>query len=131
MIAGYVVLALLVALVGVVAGLGALLGAATITDQPPLFLLAGFLAFCVAYLLGLLLVTRNIILSMTSTTVAMRWLLSTLRLLRPTARAVLADGEHPGGRWTVGAAWPSQLQEDRCRVVRVVALQHACVHPVH
>ena len=53
MIAGYVVLALLVTLVGIVAGLGALLGAATITDQPPLFLLAGFLAFCVADLLGL------------------------------------------------------------------------------
>ena len=59
MITGYVVLALLVALVGVVAGLGALLGTATITDRPPLFLLAGFLAFCVAYLLGLLLVTRK------------------------------------------------------------------------
>ena len=60
MIAGYVVLALLVTLVGIVAGLGALLGAATITDQPPLFLLAGFLAFCVADLLGLLLVTRKV-----------------------------------------------------------------------
>jgi hypothetical protein len=60
LIAGYVVLALLVTLVGIVAGLGALLGAATITDQPPLFLLAGFLAFCVADLLGLLLVTRKV-----------------------------------------------------------------------
>lgn len=60
MIAGYVVLALLVTLVGIVAGLGALLGAAIITDQPPLFLLAGFLAFCIAGLLGLLLVTRKV-----------------------------------------------------------------------
>jgi hypothetical protein len=60
LIAGYVILALLGALVGVLAGLGALLGAATITDQPPLFLLAGFLAFCVAHLIGLLLVTRKV-----------------------------------------------------------------------
>jgi hypothetical protein len=59
-IAGNVVLALLVALVGVVVGLGALLGAATITDRPPLFLLAGLLAFCVACLLGQLLVTLKV-----------------------------------------------------------------------
>jgi len=57
---GRIILALLAALLGVVAGLGALIGAATITDQPPLFLLAGLLAFCVAYSLGLLLATRGI-----------------------------------------------------------------------
>jgi len=56
---GRVVLALLAALLGVV-GLGTLLGAATITDRPPLFLLAGLLAFCVAYSLGLLLATRGV-----------------------------------------------------------------------
>src|SRR5215203_3410939 len=44
-----VILALLAALLGVAARLGALIGAATITDRPPLFLLAGLLAFCVAY----------------------------------------------------------------------------------
>jgi hypothetical protein len=42
---------------GVVVGLGALLGAATITDRPPLFPLACLLAFCVTCLLGLLLAT--------------------------------------------------------------------------
>ena len=57
---GRVILALLAALLGVVAGLGALIGAATITDWPPLFLLAGLLAFCVAYALGLLLATRGV-----------------------------------------------------------------------
>ena len=57
---GRVILALLAALLGVVEGLGALIGAATITDRPPLFLLAGLLAFCVAYSLGLLLATRGI-----------------------------------------------------------------------
>ena len=56
---GRVILALLAALLGVVAGLGALIGAATITDRPPLFLLAGLLAFCVAYSLDLLLATRG------------------------------------------------------------------------
>jgi hypothetical protein len=56
---GRVILALLAALLGVVAGLGALIGAATITDRPPLFLLAGLLAFCVAYSLSLLLATRG------------------------------------------------------------------------
>jgi len=54
------VLAMLAALLGVVAGLGALVGAATITARPPLFLLAGLLAFCVAYSLGLLLATRGV-----------------------------------------------------------------------
>jgi proline iminopeptidase len=57
---GRVILALLAALLGVVAGLGALIGAATITERPPLFLLAGLLAFCVAYALGLLLATRGV-----------------------------------------------------------------------
>jgi hypothetical protein len=55
-----VILALLAALLGIVAGLGALIGTATITDRPPLFLLAGLLAFCVAYSLGLLLATRGV-----------------------------------------------------------------------
>jgi hypothetical protein len=39
------VLVLVAALVGASAGLGALLGTATITARPPLFLLAGLLAF--------------------------------------------------------------------------------------
>ena len=42
---GRVILAFLAALLGVVAGLSALIGAATITERPPLFLLAGLLAF--------------------------------------------------------------------------------------
>jgi proline iminopeptidase len=53
----FIVLAILL---GVMAGLGALLGAATITDRPPLFLLAGLAAFCATYLFGLLLATRGI-----------------------------------------------------------------------
>jgi hypothetical protein len=57
---GRVILASLAALLGVAAGLGAFIGAATITDRPPPFLLAGLLAFCVAYSLGLLLATRGI-----------------------------------------------------------------------
>jgi proline iminopeptidase len=57
---GRVNLALLAALLGVVAGFGALIGAATITERPPLFLLAGLIAFCVAYSLGLLLATRGV-----------------------------------------------------------------------
>jgi proline iminopeptidase len=57
---GSLILTLLAALLGVVAGLGALTGAATITDRPPLFLLAGLIAFCVAYALGLLLATRGV-----------------------------------------------------------------------
>jgi proline iminopeptidase len=55
-----VVFVVLAALLAAVGGIGALLGAATITDRPPLFLLAGLLAFCVAYSLGLLLATRGI-----------------------------------------------------------------------
>src|SRR3712207_2577164 len=54
------VLVLVAALVGASAGLGALLGAATITARPPLLLLASLLAFCAVYLLGLLLATRGI-----------------------------------------------------------------------
>jgi len=50
----------LAALFGVASGLGALLGAATGTARPPLFLLAGLAAFCAVYLLGLLLVTRKV-----------------------------------------------------------------------
>jgi hypothetical protein len=70
---GHVILALLAALLGVVAGLGALIGAATITDRPPQFLLAGLLAFCVAYSLGLLLATRG---SRLSASGAPAWLCS-------------------------------------------------------
>lgn len=55
-----VLLAVLAALLGVAAGLGALIGAAAITDRPPLFLLAGLLAFSTAYFLGLLFATRGI-----------------------------------------------------------------------
>jgi proline iminopeptidase len=57
---GCVILALLAALLGVMAGLGALIGAATMTERPPLFLFAGLLAFCVAYYLGLLVATRKV-----------------------------------------------------------------------
>ena len=57
---GRVILAMLAALLGVVAGLGALIGTATITERSPLFLLAGLLAFCVVYSLGLLLTTRGV-----------------------------------------------------------------------
>lgn len=59
-VTGRVLLVLLAALFGVASGIGALLGAATVTARPPLFLLAGLLAFCAAYLLGLLLATRRI-----------------------------------------------------------------------
>jgi proline iminopeptidase len=55
-----VVLALLAALFGAAAGTGALLGAATVTDRPLLFLLAGLAAFCAAYLLGLMLTTLRV-----------------------------------------------------------------------
>ena len=51
---------LLAALFGIAAGLGALIGGAAATDRPFLFLLAGLLAFCVAYALGLLLATRGV-----------------------------------------------------------------------
>jgi proline iminopeptidase len=47
-----VVLALLLA---VAAGLAGLIGVAAITERPPMFLLAGLAAFCVVYLLALLL----------------------------------------------------------------------------
>ena len=47
-------------LFGGAAGLEALLGAATDTDRPPLFLLAGLFAFCAVYLLGLMFATRKI-----------------------------------------------------------------------
>jgi proline iminopeptidase len=57
---GLVILALLAALLGLVAGLGAIIGATMITDRPPLFLLAGLLAFGVAYSLGLLLALRGV-----------------------------------------------------------------------
>jgi proline iminopeptidase len=50
----------LAALVGGAAGLGTLIGAATITDRPMLFLLAGFAAFCPTYYLGILLATRKV-----------------------------------------------------------------------
>ena len=60
---GRIVLVVLAGLLGITAGLGALLGAATLTARLPLFLLAGLLAFCAAYYLGLLLATRGISLS--------------------------------------------------------------------
>jgi proline iminopeptidase len=47
-------------LLGIAAGLSALIGAAAITDRPPLFLLVGLVVFCLVYLLGLLLATRGI-----------------------------------------------------------------------
>lgn len=55
-----IVLVVPAALLGITAGVGALVGAAAITDRQPLFLLAGLLAFCAVYLLGLLLVTRGV-----------------------------------------------------------------------
>jgi pimeloyl-ACP methyl ester carboxylesterase len=55
-----VVFVVLAALLATAAGIGALLGVARITDRPPLFLLAGLLAFCVSYSLALLLATRGI-----------------------------------------------------------------------
>ncbi|HZB08973.1 MAG TPA: hypothetical protein VE525_07675 [Rubrobacter sp.] len=54
-----VVLVVLWALLGVVAGLDALVGAAVVTSRPPLFLLAGLAAFCAVYLFGVVLVTRK------------------------------------------------------------------------
>jgi proline iminopeptidase len=57
---GCVVLAVLAALLGVAAGLGALIGAAAITVRPMLFLLAGLLAFCAVYSLGVTLITRRV-----------------------------------------------------------------------
>jgi proline iminopeptidase len=58
-----VVLVLTAALFGTAAGTVTLLGAATTTPRPPLFLLAGLVAFCAAYLLGLLLATRGVLAS--------------------------------------------------------------------
>jgi uncharacterized membrane protein YfcA len=58
--AGLFILVVLAALLGVSAGLGALLGAAALTSRPPLFLLAGLVGFCAVYLLGLLFATRKV-----------------------------------------------------------------------
>lgn len=55
-----IVLTMLAALLGVAAGLGALVGTAAITGRPPMFLLSGLAAFCAAYFLGILLATRGI-----------------------------------------------------------------------
>ena len=55
-----VVFVVLAALLATAAGIGALIGAAATTDRPPIFLLAGLLAFCATYSLGLLLATRGI-----------------------------------------------------------------------
>jgi drug/metabolite transporter (DMT)-like permease len=54
-----IILVALAALLGIAAGLGALIGAAAKTDRPPLFLLAGLLACCATYFFGLLLATRG------------------------------------------------------------------------
>lgn len=53
-------LLLLPVLAGILLGLAALLGAATITATPVFFLLAGLAAFCLTNYLGLLSVTRKI-----------------------------------------------------------------------
>jgi proline iminopeptidase len=55
-----IALVVLAALLGAASGLGALLGAATVTDRPQLFVLAGLLTFCALYSLGLILVTRKV-----------------------------------------------------------------------
>jgi len=57
---GRIVLFVLAVLLGVAAGLGALLGAAALTSRPPLFLLAGLAGFCAVYLLGLLFATHMV-----------------------------------------------------------------------
>lgn len=57
---GHALLYLIPVLVGIFVGLAALVGAATATATPALFLLAGFAAFCSANFLVLLLVTRKI-----------------------------------------------------------------------
>jgi proline iminopeptidase len=57
---GRIALVVLAVLLGVVAGVGALLGAAALTSRPPLFLLAGLAGFCAVYLLGLLLATHKV-----------------------------------------------------------------------
>jgi hypothetical protein len=51
-LAGRAVLVLLTALFGGASGLGALLGAAAVSDRPPLFLLADLAALSAAYSLG-------------------------------------------------------------------------------
>src|SRR3712207_7661933 len=55
-----IALVVLAALLGAALGLGALLGAATVTDRPQLFVLAGLLTFCAIYSLGLMFVTRKV-----------------------------------------------------------------------
>jgi len=55
-----IILVLMAALFGAAAGTVALLGVATITARPRLFLLAGLAAFCAAYLLGMLLATLGV-----------------------------------------------------------------------
>jgi proline iminopeptidase len=57
---GQAVFAGLAALLCAAAGLGAMLGTATLTDRPPLFLSTGLAAFCVTYILGLLVATRGL-----------------------------------------------------------------------
>jgi proline iminopeptidase len=58
--AGRMVMVALAVLVGVAAGVGALLGAAVLTSRPPLFLIAGLSGFCAVYLLGLLFATHKV-----------------------------------------------------------------------
>jgi len=50
----------LAALLGILAGIAALLSTATITDRPPLFLLAALASFCAVYSCGVMLVTRKV-----------------------------------------------------------------------
>ena len=57
---GRIVLVVLAMLLGVSAGLGTLLGAATLSSRPPVFLLAGLAGFCAVYLLGLLFATHKV-----------------------------------------------------------------------
>jgi proline iminopeptidase len=57
---GRIVLVVLAVLLGVSAGLGTLLGAAALTNRPPLFLLAGLAGFCAFYLLVLLFATHKV-----------------------------------------------------------------------
>ena len=75
------VLVLMAALFGAAAGLGALLGTVAFTSRPPLFLLAGFAAFCSTYLLGLLLVAREV-------GASHRWRVRTLLFCAGTATIV-------------------------------------------
>ena len=57
---GRIVLVVLAMLLGVSAGIGTLLGAATLSSRPPVFLLAGLAGFCAVYLLGLLFATHKV-----------------------------------------------------------------------